>query len=261
MKQGQNIHKKHSGRKFTFDEKIERIDFLDNRLYKIREGVYYPSVTTILQYFPKNKFFENWIKDVGHNSEIIMNKAAKEGSQVHDAAEALLKGEEVCWIDDDGNAKYSLEVWSMILRFQEFWTTYKPELIACEEFVWSDEGQYAGTMDIICKLDGEIWIIDIKTSNSLHKTYDLQLAAYTKAVEERTDIKVERTGILWLKAATRKPSPKKGVYQGKKWQLKHVDDIDTNYQLFKNIKSLFDLENPVLEPEYVSYPTKISLKD
>jgi hypothetical protein len=261
MKEGQSINHKDANRKFFYDEEVKRLEFLDTRLYKVGKGQYYPSVTTILQYFPKNKFFENWIKDVGHNSEIILRKAAKEGTQVHEAAEQLLKGEEISWLDENGNAKYDLHVWEMILRFQEFWTTAKPKLLLCEEFLYSHEHEYAGTMDILCELDNEVWEIDIKTSNSLHKTYDLQLAAYVKALEEKNKIKVDRTGILWLKAATRKASTKPGVYQGKKWQLKPVDNIEENFELFKNVKSMFDLENADLQPEYLSYPTTVSLKE
>ena len=64
-------------------------------------------------------------------------------------------------------------------------------------------------------MDGEVWLLDLKTSNSIHKSYDLQLASYAKALEECKGIKIERTGIIWLKAHTRSASKKKGVYQVK----------------------------------------------
>ena len=65
-----------------------------SRFYS-RNGNYYPSVTNILQFMPKNKYFENWLKDVGHNADIIARRAAEEGTQVHDAAERYLKGEKL----------------------------------------------------------------------------------------------------------------------------------------------------------------------
>ena len=259
IKQGMNILKQNEKKNLEFNPDLQQINFLDRRVYKRSEGVYYPSVTTILQFMPKAKFFETWIKDVGHNADFIMRKAGKEGTQVHEAAEALVLGEEVSWMDDYGNAKYSQIVWEMILKFADFWKTTKPELISTEDFVWSDEHKYAGTADLVVKMDKETWLLDIKTSNSIHKSYDLQLASYAKALEESKGIKIDRTGIIWLKAHTKGPSKKKGVYQGKGWQLRIIDDIDKNFELFKMIYELYKLENPVTEPIYNSYPTTLKL--
>ena len=259
IKQGMNILEQNEKKRLDFNPELQQINFLDRRVYKRSEGVYYPSVTTILQYMPKNKFFDTWLKDVGHNADYIMKKAGKEGTQVHEAAEKLVKGEEVSWMDDYGNARYSQLVWEMILKFAEFWNTYKPELISTEDFVWSDTYKYAGTADLVVKMDGEVWLLDLKTSNSIHKSYDLQLASYAKALEECKGIKIERTGIIWLKAHTRSASKKKGVYQGKGWQVKVIDKIDENFELFNLIYRLYSLENPTVEPIYNSYPTTIKL--
>ena len=254
-----NILEQNEKKRLDFNSQLQQINFLDRRVYKRGEGVYYPSVTTILQYMPKNKFFESWLKDVGHNADLIMRRAGKEGTQVHEACEQLILGNEVSWIDDYGRAKYSQIVWEMILKFADFWKTYKPELISAEEFVWSDEHKYAGTADIVCKMNDEIWLLDIKTSNSIHKSYDLQLASYAKALGESKGIKIQRTGILWLKAQSRGPSKQKKVIQGKGWKLLQVDDIEENFELFKMIYKLYALENPTTEPIYNSYPTTLKL--
>jgi hypothetical protein len=109
-----------------YAEGDKQVNVLDSRFYR-REGNYYPSVTSVLNYFPKNQFFHSWLKDVGHNSDIIASKAAGEGTQVHNAVDAFLNGQEITWIDEYGNAKYNLDVWRMILRFADFWNTHKPE--------------------------------------------------------------------------------------------------------------------------------------
>ena len=259
INKGANIMSENSKKNLTFNPELKRIDFLDKRVYKRDEGVYYPSVTSVLSYMPKNKFFESWMKDVGHNADLIMRKAGEEGTQTHNAIEDLLDGKEVEWMDDYGNAKYSELVWSMILKFKEFWEIAKPELISKEEFTYSDEHKYAGTSDALVKINDEIWLIDFKTSNSLHKSYDLQLAAYAKAIEEVKGIKVDRTGILWFKSAKRGPGRKEGEFQGKGWELKAIDEVDTNFELFKLIYKLYELENPTTAPIYTSYPTSIKL--
>tara|TARA_B110000285_G_scaffold70842_1_gene81546 strand:- start:4344 stop:5126 length:783 start_codon:yes stop_codon:yes gene_type:complete len=259
IKQGMNILQQNEKKRLDYNPELKQINFLDRRVYKRGEGVFYPSVTTILQYMPKNKFFENWLKDVGHNSNLIMRKAGKEGTQVHEAAEKLVLGEEISWMDDYGNAKYSQLVWEMILKFADFWNTHKPELISAEDFVWSDEYKYAGTADLVVKMNDEIWLLDIKTSNSVHKSFDLQLAAYAKGLDEAKGIKVQRTGIIWLKASSRGPSKQKNVIQGKGWKLLQIDEVEENFELFKMIYKLYSLENPNTEPIYNSYPTTIKL--
>jgi len=242
-----------------YTEDNKQINVLDSRFYR-RNGKYYPSVTSILNYFPKNQFFHNWLKDVGHNSDIIASKAATEGTQTHTAIDTFLKGEEIQWIDEFGNAKYSLDVWKMILKFAEFWNTHKPELIATEYHLFSDKYEYAGTADLIVRFQDKLWLLDIKTSNSLHTSHDLQLAAYATAWNETHNEVIERTGLLWLKAATRGEGKSDNI-QGKGWQLKIVDDIGNNFKMFQNIQEIFKLENPDFKPMTELLPTSIKIKE
>jgi hypothetical protein len=241
-----------------YTEDNKQINVLDSRFYR-RNGKYYPSVTSVLNYFPKNQFFHSWLKDVGHNSDIIANKAAGEGTQVHNAVEAFLNGEEITWIDEYGNAKYNLDVWRMILRFAEFWNTHKPELVATEYHLFSDEHEYAGTADFIVRFQGSLWLMDLKTSNSLHTSYDLQLAAYATAWNETHNEKITHTGILWVKANTRGEG-KGDAIQGKDWQLKVISDIETNFKMFKNIQEIYKLENPDHKPFTELLPTSIKIE-
>ena len=235
----------------------KQVNVLDQRFYR-RNGKYYPSVSSILNYFPKNQFFHSWLKDVGHNSEIIANKAAGEGTQVHNAVEAFLNGEELTWIDEYGNAKYNLDVWRMILKFADFWNTHKPELIATEYHLFSDEHEYAGTADLVVKLFDNIWLLDLKTSNSLHTSYDLQLAAYAQAWNETHNEKVTHTGILWVKANTRGEG-KGDRIQGKGWELKFINDIEKNFKMFENIYEIYTLENPNFKPVTETLPTSVKI--
>lgn len=235
----------------------KQINVLDQRFYR-RNEEYYPSVSSILNYFPKNQFFHSWLKDVGHNSDIIASRAAAEGTQVHNAVEAFLNGNEINWLDEFGTVQYSLDVWKMILKFADFWNTHKPELIATEYHLFSDNHKYAGTADLVVKLKGKVWLLDVKTSNSLHTSYDLQLASYAKAWNETHDTPIEETGILWLKAATRGEG-KGDAIQGKGWQLKTIGDIDRNFEMFLKIYDIYKLENPDAKPATELLPVSIKL--
>lgn len=257
--EGENLVDSSEVTGINFQPKLKRIDFCDKRVYRRSEDVYYPSVTSVLSCLPADPFFLEWLKNTGHNADIIRNKAAKEGTQVHNAIEDLLAGKSIEWQDGWGNAKYNLQVWQMILRFADFYNTYKPVTIASEKFIWSDIYKYAGAADYICTLDGETWLIDFKTSNQLSKSYDLQLAAYSKALEECAGIRIDKAGILWLKAATRKASKKPGIYQGEGWQIKVVDDLDKDFEAFKSVYKIFELYNPTVEPYTKSYPVEVAL--
>jgi len=240
-----------------YKEGDKQVNVLDSRFY-MREGKYYPSVTSVLNYFPKNQFFHSWLKDVGHNADIIASKAAGEGTQVHTAIDRFLNGEEITWIDEFGKAQYNLDVWKMILKFTDFWNTHKPELISTEYHVFSDTHEYAGTADLIVKINNKLWLLDIKTSNSLHTSYGLQLAAYAMAWNETHNEVIEETGILWLKASTRTEG-KGDTIQGKGWQLKPYSNILSNFMMFKNIYEIYKMENPNFKPYTEMLPTSVKL--
>lgn len=256
---GSNLLKLGESKRVSFSSNMKQLNFLDYRVYERSEGVYYPSVTSILQYMPKGKFFEEWLKEAGQSADLIKNRAAAEGTQTHNIIEQLIEGKEVSWMNEYGNAICSEQVWQMVLRFVDFWKEVKPTPIAVEQFLFSDEHRYAGAVDFICEIGGETWIIDFKTSNHLHRTYDLQLASYVLAWEEMGRGKIDKAAILWLKSSKRGPSKQKGKLQGKGWELSIVDDVGKNFELFKLIYKLYELDHPKVEPIYLQYPTSIKL--
>jgi len=236
----------------------QQITLPDSRYYK-RNGEYYPSITYVLSYYPKGKFFEDWLKKVGYASEHIVKKAGEDGTKVHDMIESYLNGEELNFLSQNGNPQYSPEIWQMFLRFVEFWEEYNPTLIEAEVHLFSDEVKVAGTCDMVCEINGETWIIDFKTSNHLQTTYDLQTAIYGKCYEECFGKKADRYGILWLKSSKRKAA--KGKMQGKGWEVYESPRTqEENLDIFMTVKKLFDLENPSLSPSFTEFKTTAKRK-
>jgi hypothetical protein len=230
-----------------------QITLPDSRYYR-RNGKYYPSVTYVLGYYPKGKFFENWLKQVGFSADYIVKKAAEEGTQVHELAEAYLNGEELNFLDDRGRPQYNPDVWQMFLRFVEFWETFKPTLIETEVHIFSDELKVAGTCDLIVEINGELWLLDLKTSNQIQTVYELQTAVYGQCYEECFGKKIDRYGILWLKSSKR--GPKKDKMQGKGWEIVESSrTFEENIDIFKTVKRLFDLENPTHSPVFTEFRT------
>ena len=244
--------KKHYGRILEISDDHKQITLPDGRYYQ-RNGEYYPSVTYVLSHYPKGKFFEDWLKKVGYASEYIVKKASEEGTQVHEMIEAYLNGEELKFLEY-GVPMYPTLVWQMFLRFVDFWEEYNPKLIETEVHLFSDELKVAGTCDMVCEIDGELWIIDFKTSNHLQTTYDLQTAVYGKCYEECFGKKADRYGVLWLKSNKRKAA--KGKIQGKGWEMyESKRSQEDNLSIYKAVRTLFDIENPKHKPAFTEFRT------
>ena len=249
------IIKKANFPKQEYNRDFKQITTNDSRFYEDGNRTY-PSVTYVLSYYPKGRNFEDWLKKVGYVSDFIAKKAADEGTLVHNLAERYLRGDKIDLMDEDQNPKYDLKIWKMFLRFVDFWETSKAELIETEVFLYSDALNIAGTCDLVCKINDEICVIDIKTSNHLQITYELQSAIYARCFEECYDQKVDKVGILWLKSPKR--SYKEGVLQGKGWEVfESKRSMDENIEIYKHVRAIFDLENPTLKPISEKWPTSV----
>ena len=244
--------KKHYGRILEISDDHKQITLPDGRYYQ-RNGEYYPSVTYVLSHYPKGKFFEDWLKKVGYSADYIVKKSSEEGTQVHEMIEAYLNGEELKFLEH-GRPMYTPNIWQMFLRFVDFWEEYKPTLIEAEIHLFSDELKIAGTCDMVCEINGELWVIDFKTSNHLQTTYDLQTAIYAKCFEECFGKKVDRIGVLWLKSSKRRA--KKDKIQGKGWEMYESPRTqEDNLNIYKAVRTLFDIENPNHKPAFTEFRT------
>jgi ATP-dependent exoDNAse (exonuclease V) beta subunit len=249
------LFKTQYNRVLEISEDSQQITLPDSRYYR-RNGEYYPSITYVLQYYPKGKHFEDWLKQVGNSADQIAKKSADEGTQVHQMCEDYLNGIELNFLSSSGNPQYDVNIWQMFLKFVEFWENHNPKLIETEVHLFSDELKVAGTCDLVVEIEDELWILDIKTSNHLHTAYDFQTAVYGKCYEECFEKQVSHRGILWLKSAKRKPS--KGKLQGKGWEVVESSrTYEEDLNLFKTVKTIFDLENPNHSPSFTEFKTTI----
>ena len=249
-----NVKKKYN-RILEISDDAKQITLPDSRYYR-RNGKYYPSVTYVLGYYPKGKFFEDWLKKVGYSADYIVKKAADEGTQVHEMIESYLNNEELNFLSSNGDPLYNPNIWQMFLKFVEWWETYKPTLLETEVHLFSDKLKVAGTCDLVCEIEGEIWIIDFKTSNNIQTTYELQTAIYSECYEECFGKKADRQGILWLKSKKHKPS--EGKMQGKGWEMVEPKRTqDENLDIFNTVRKLFDLENPKHSPVFTEFKTTV----
>ncbi len=244
-----------------------QITFLDERFYQSNKdkNLYCPSVTTVLDAYPKGKGLMNWLKQVGYNADVIVQKAGEVGSNVHDAIDRYLNKEELSWMTDE-EALYNLEEWKMICKFVDFWKEYKPELIAHEYNLVSDKYKLGGTVDLICKIKGETWLIDYKTSNAIHQSHHLQVGCYSMMWNEickpDSPNKIDKYGIFWLKSLHRGPDKSGNKIQGEGWILIEPDkSYEDNFKYYENVRRLWDLEHPNPKPKFLTLPNTLKYED
>lgn len=182
----------------------------------------YFSVTTILG-VRHNKWLWEWKMRLGkEESEKVANEAADKGTRVHKRLEQMLNGREFKTLPKDLKPYIdAFTKWADETNFSH----YTPEY-----FVYSDRYKYAGTADLICKINNDWWLIDFKTSKAIYDEYGIQVRAYGYAFEEITNIK-PRTAILQLGLPTKKgwkfrekKEPMNVFLAHKKifdWELKH----------------------------------------
>lgn len=241
----------------VFNDAIHnRIEFLDDRFY-IDCGNYYPSVTTVLDAMPKGDRFLQWVKDVGNQADEIVSRAATQGTNVHAACEKLLKGETLEW------KEWTLEEWKMILKFKDFYETVKPTGIdAIEHVLVVPSLGVGGTLDLVCIIGGNRWLIDLKTSTAIHDNHYVQLAVYS-AMWNATypDKRIEKIGALHLRALTKGPDKTGKNIQGSGWKIEEPSESPSElYQIWLHVFALWKRMNPHSKPLNLVLPNKVNIE-
>lgn len=192
----------------TIDDKTCRFK-AKNHTYKVK-GKQVPGVTSITGIIDKSGPLiwwavgeaENYIKKemesgksydeveidkLAENAKYAHKRSAKKatsiGTVVHKYAEdyinAILNNKKEPEMPENEEAQES------VIEFLDWWESNEVKPIASEKIVWFPEYDYAGTADLITRINGKKFLIDFKTSKGLYSEYDLQATAYLKAEENR----------------------------------------------------------------------------
>ncbi len=249
--------------KIIHKEKLKQITFLDERFYfdKKTES-YHPSATTILDVYPRGYGYIQWLKDLGSNADEVMKRAGDKGTKIHEAIEDFFKGKELKWTEKE-KENYTLDEWMMLLRFFDFYETYKPNPLALEISLVSPKLGFGGTLDLVCTLPAypkDIWYIDWKSGGGIYKSHKIQGASYWELWNSQEEQKITRAGCLHLRAATRGPDKTGKKIQGKGWKIDEIEDQKACYRLFGHAQAIWKEENPNPKPKNIVYPDRISMK-
>ena len=211
--------------------------------------LYVPSTTWICSFWPKGLEYYRWVGARGWDkAEEIKNAAGDKGSKVHMALEAIFDGNEVK-IDDylpNPNTglleSITLEEWECIMSGVAWANVRQPKSIKGEFVVFNEKDGYAGTVDRLFEIDGEIWIVDFKTSKNIWPEHKLQISSYKHALME-TDPKAKDYKIMALQLG----------YKLNKTGYKETI-VPDKYDKFLAVRQIWAEENPNEKPKQKDYP-------
>ena len=153
---------------------------------------YYPSVTSITS-FKNAQFFKDWRNKIGETeANRITARATQRGTAFHNLAEDYFKGE----LNTD---KYLENNPLSVRMFQAAKSTLNQinNIHCLETFLYSHYLGLAGRVDCIAEFNGELAVIDFKTSTKEKKeeyieNYFVQETAYAAMFLERSGIEVKK---------------------------------------------------------------------
>ena len=175
--------------------KISRKTTEGGRRYFTPEGKAYPSITTVLSQLNKDAIIA-WRNRVGaEEANKISRQASTRGTAVHKLAED--------YIDNvpDWNVGVMPNNLTSFLDLKKIIDERLNNVWFQEEYLYSDKLRCAGQVDCIAEFDGQLSIIDFKTSRKPKKVewienYFIQTAFYAAAFYERTGVPIKQGVIL-----------------------------------------------------------------
>jgi len=134
--------------------------------------------------------FDNLLSEAKEAHKIKKEDAAKTGTSIHKEIELYLRHGE---LPKEKSAAFN--------AFYDWEKTVNFELVESEKFLVHEKYLYAGTCDILCRLGGQLYILDIKTGKAIYDSFKLQLAGYTGALLEMIN-EIAKVAVLRLDKET-----------------------------------------------------------
>ena len=168
--------------------------------YRLADGARVPGTTTIIGRFKESGALLKWAYRQGREHEAlaaagkpaprdlyeVTQAAADIGTVVHAMVEASIKGQDALAVlaasDLSGEAVKKAE--SGHRAYLSWASMTRLEIVAQEIPLVSQAHRFGGTPDAIARVNGELCLVDWKTSNAVYSDYLLQLAAYRLLWEE-----------------------------------------------------------------------------
>ena len=160
------------------------------RLYNLPNGDWVPSITSVTSFYNR-EVFRKWRQRVGEKeANRVTKESTTRGTDYHEAAQAYLENRELDWNN-------YLPLTEFMFKSSQPYLDKIGKIHAIERTLYSEYLGLAGRVDCIAEYDGELAIIDFKTSKKIKpekwiEQYFVQETAYACMYYELTGIPVEK---------------------------------------------------------------------
>ena len=181
----------HNPRCFPLDSEAKMVD--GKRVYATPNGEFYPSITTVIGNNAKKQAgLAKWRARVGkEKAAAISSRSASRGTKFHSITEDYLNNE----LDIKKYKDSPLPV----VMFEQTKKTFDRigNIYLQEAFLYSKHLEVAGRVDLVAEFDGELSIIDFKTSAEPKREaylydYFIQETAYACCFQELYSLTVKQ---------------------------------------------------------------------
>jgi genome maintenance exonuclease 1 len=182
---------------FTFIDKfrnafkeIQRKLVEGTRYYIIDdEEVAYPSITSIISHVNRKKWAD-WQQKVGlQEANRVRNHSTRRGNGFHKVAEVYIQNGKWKELQEYKDPLIQLMFGAAKTHIDKRFSN----IVYQEQQMYTHKFGVAGTVDLVCDVDGELSIVDFKTSKAEKpeewlEDYFVQLSAYWAMFSERTGV-------------------------------------------------------------------------
>ncbi len=175
---------------FLGDIELVKKDTPGCRLYQLPDGNWVPSITSVTSFYNRDIFIK-WRKRIGlEEANRITKKATSRGTDFHEAAQAYLMNLEMDWEEFKPLTKF-------MFHHAKPYLDKINNIHAIERTLYSEYLGLAGRVDCIGEYEGELAVIDFKTSEKIKpekwmENYFVQETFYAAAYYELTEIPVKK---------------------------------------------------------------------
>jgi hypothetical protein len=201
--------------------------------YTLQDGTVVPGVTTILGVLNKPALVK-WANNLGlqgiDSTKFVDEKAAI-GTLAHQMIADYLRGAET---DMSEYSKVQIDqAENATLSFFEWEKTHKVEPTLIEEPMVSEVYRFGGTIDCLGKINGNLSLLDFKTSSGIFPEMMVQVVAYRQLLVEH-GYKIDQTTILRV-----------GRTADEGFEEHLVNEVDKRWQIFQHCLEIYRLQKEV----------------
>lgn len=128
--------------------------------------------------------------DFSNVPEHHLKNASDRGSRVHDFCDLYARNLLIEEVDEDCKPYFN--------AFKSWFDNYVDRVVMTEQRLNCPHYRISGKPDLVVEMQGEPVLIDLKTPQTVSKTWRLQTAAYRYLLEHFTELNIKRTLVLQL---------------------------------------------------------------